>query len=345
MAPKNNNVTMQDVARLAGVSMMTVSRVVSNDAKVREETRKAVQQAIEELNYRPNMSARSLATSKSHLIAFLYQNPSEGYVGQLLIGAMKKAQSRGYNLVLSNLDGDDTEVASALQTLIETSRVDGIILSPPFSDSEEILDMLIAQGLPTVRISPERKDYPFAFVCMDETQAAFDVTDFLISQGHTQIAFIKGHPDHSGSHLRQEGFMSALSEHGIEIPSNYLEQGMFNYQSGFAAAEKLMQLDKKPTAIFAANDDMAAGALSAAQKHHLSVPSDISIVGFDDAPIATSIWPSLTTVRQPMMEMAETATELLIEELSGKKDETARRKNDLAYELMVRDTVERPKTT
>lgn len=342
MSLKNSNVTMQDVAKLAGVSMMTVSRVLGNEAKVRESTRKKVREAIAQLNYKPNMSARSLASSKSHLIAFLYQNPSEGYVGQLLIGTMKKAQARGYSLVLNNLDGEGADVASALKSLIESSRVDGIILTPPFSDSEPVLDMLQDIKLPTVRISPERKDYPFPFVCMDETHAAFEMTDFLVSQGHQKIAFIKGHPDHSGSHLRYDGFKEALKEHNLEMPDDFIVQGMFNYQSGFAAAEKLMQLEDRPTAIFAANDDMAAAALSAAQKYHLSVPEDISVVGFDDAPIATSIWPCLTTVRQPMLEMAETATDLLINELVGDKGEGVRRKNNLSYELMVRDTVSEP---
>ncbi len=340
MYKKNANSTMQDVAKLAGVSMMTVSRVLRNGAKVKEGTRKKVQEAIKKLEYTPNISARSLASSKSHLIAFLYQNPSEGYVGQLLIGTMKKAQLRGYSLVLSNLDGTEKGVGGALRALLETSHVDGIILTPPFSDSEEILDILQGTSLPTVRISPERKDYPFPFVCMDETKAAFDMTNYLIGQGHTKIAFIKGHPDHSGSHLRYDGFRQALKVHHIDLPDYYTPQGMFNYQSGFEAAEKLMLLDEKPTAIFAANDDMAAAALSAAQKHHLPVPEAISVVGFDDAPIATSIWPRLTTVRQPILEMAEMATDLLIDELTGKCDKAKPRQNTMDYQLAIRDTVQ-----
>lgn len=331
---------MQDVAKLAGVSMMTVSRVLRNEEKVKEGTRKKVQNAIKKLEYTPNISARSLASSKSHLIAFLYQNPSEGYVGQLLIGTMKKAQMRGYSLVLNNLDGSEDDVSAALKELLESSRVDGLILTPPFSDSEAILDMLSSTGLPTVRISPERKDYPFPFVCMDETKAAFDMTNYLIDQGHTRIGFIKGHPDHSGSHLRYNGFMEAIKARQASMPDHYFTQGMFNYQSGFEAAEKLMQLEDRPTAIFAANDDMAAAALSAAQKHHLPVPEAISIVGFDDAPIATSIWPRLTTVRQPILEMAEMATDLLIDELTGKRDKSKPRQNTMDYQLAIRDTVQ-----
>jgi len=331
---------MQDVARLAGVSMMTVSRVLRNEMKVRETTRRKVQAAIKELEYRPNISARSLASAKSHLIGFLYQNPSEGYVGQLLIGAMKKAQLRDYSLVLSNLDGTKTNVSDVLKSLLESSHVDGIILTPPFSDSEEILDMLQAVQLPTVRISPEQKECPFPFVCMDEAKAAFDMTSYLVDRGHTKIAFIKGHPDHSGSHLRYDGFMQALAAHQINLPDHYTPQGMFNYQSGFEAAEKLMLLADKPTAIFAANDDMAAATLSAAQKHHLLVPETISVVGFDDAPIATSIWPRLTTVRQPILEMAEMATDLLIDELTGKRDKTKPRQNTMDYQLTIRDTVQ-----
>ncbi|MEX0300183.1 MAG: LacI family DNA-binding transcriptional regulator [Kordiimonas sp.] len=340
MYKKNASSTMQDVAKLAGVSMMTVSRVLRNEVKVKENTKKKVMDAIKKLEYTPNISARSLASSKSHLIAFLYENPSEGYVGQLLIGTMKQAQVRGYSLVLNNLDGTVADVSSALRELLEASRVDGIILTPPFSDSEEILDMLKGGHLPTVRISPQRKDYPFPFVCMDETKAAFDMTKYLIDQGHTKIGFIKGHPDHAGSHLRYDGFVAALKAQGIELPDQYIEQGMFNYQSGFAAAEKLMNLKDRPTAIFAANDDMAAATLSAAQKHHLAVPEAISVVGFDDAPIATSIWPRLTTVRQPILEMAEMATDLLVDELMGKRDLDKPRKNTMDYQLAIRDTVQ-----
>ena len=197
---------MRDVANLAGVSMMTVSRVISNESKVREGTRKKVRDAIAKLGYKPNIAASNLASAKTRLIAFLYNNPSEGYIGQLLIGAMHSSQPQGYNLVLNFVQTDGDGAVSEIRDFVSSSRVDGIILPPPFSDSEPILEMLEEMGLPTVRISPKQKDFPFPFVCMDEAQAAFEMTDYLIKKGHTKVAFIKGHPDHSGSHLRYDGY-------------------------------------------------------------------------------------------------------------------------------------------
>ncbi|WP_417624812.1 LacI family DNA-binding transcriptional regulator [Paremcibacter congregatus] len=347
MIQKMKTATMQDVAKLAGVSMMTVSRVISNEAKVRDKTRDKVMAAIEELDYQPNLSARSLASAKSHLIALFYQNPSEGYVGQLLIGALSKSQSRGYNLVVSSLDETTDDVETALKALVRRNKIEGIILPPPLSDSQRVLDILMALNIPAVRISPQRDDHPFPFVCMDEAQAAFDITEHLITQGHRKIGFIQGHPDHSGSHLRYEGYKRALEKHHIDIRDDYIQQGLFTYRSGFQAAVNLVTLADPPTAIFASSDDMAAATISAAQKHHLQVPSMLSVVGFDDAPIASAIWPSLTTVRQPILEMAERATDLLIDALK-KKPETEQEmetppeqnlENILEYQLMLRETV------
>ncbi len=336
---KNSSVTMSDVAKLAGVSMMTVSRVIGNETKVRESTRNKVRAAITQLGYKPNISARNLASSKSHLIAFLYNNPSEGYIGQLLIGAMHKSQPQGYNLVLNFVQSEEDGVEENIREFIESSRVDGIILSPPFSDSEALVKLVQDIELPTIRISPQSKNFSIPYVCMDEVRAAFDMTEHLINKGHKKIAFIKGHPDHSGSHMRFSGYEKALKKHNIEIPDTYIEQGMFNYKSGHIAANTLLTLPDRPTAIFASNDDMAAAVLSAAQKHNITVPKELSVVGFDDSPIATSIWPCLTTIRQPTLEIAEMATQMLIDRLNGVSPASNTMKQTMDYQLIVRETV------
>ena len=336
---------MQDVAQLAGVSMMTVSRVLGNEVKVREATRKKVQDAIAELGYKPNISARSLASSKSHLIAFLYQRPREGYMGQLLVGAMAKCQTRGYNLVVSFFDDTQVDISSALEDLIRSSRIDGVILPPPFADTDSVLDILQRSNVPTIRISPERKECPFPSVCMDETQAVFEMTEYLIEQGHRKIGFIKGHPDHSGTYLRFRGFKQALEKHGVSLPAGYVQQGFYNFKSGFSAAESLLAEAERPTAIFACNDEMAAGTVAAVQKNNLSVPGDVSVVGFDDAPIASSIWPGLTTVHQPIVEMAERAADMLIDQLTNKEASATnehRLRNQMDFNLVLRDTVAPP---
>lgn len=342
MAVKNRNATMQDVAALAGVSMMTVSRVLADERKVRQVTQDKVQAAILQLNYKPNMSARSLASSRSRLLAFLYQNSSEGYVGQLLIGALKQCQACGYNLVVGSLDGKEEDFAKVLNGLLERNNIGGIILPPPLSDSAYVLDFLASIDIPVIKISPQKTQHGFSYVCMDESKAAFDMTEYLIKQGHTRIAFIKGPADHSGSHLRYQGFVKALEKHGLALPENYIEEGLFTYRSGFEAAEILLSQKDRPTAIFSCNDDMAAATLSVAQKCNLSVPDQLSVVGFDDAAIATSIWPPLTTVRQPILSMAEKAIDILIRQLEAKNteaDEEMPQKNVLDFDLVMRGTV------
>lgn len=346
MTQNSKPATMQDVARLAGVSMMTVSRVISNEAKVKEKTREKVMNAIEALDYQPNLSARSLASAKSHLIALFYQNPSEGYVGQLLIGALHKSQALGYNLVVSSLDDANADVESALKALVRRNKIEGIILPPPLSDSKRVLDTLTELAIPAVRISPQRDQHPFPYVCMDEAQAAYDITEHLIHQGHHKIGFIQGHPDHSGSHLRYAGYKKSLEKHHIPLRDDYIQQGLFTYRSGFEAAQNLVTLADPPTAIFASSDDMAAATISAAQQHNLPVPNMLSVVGFDDAPIAAAIWPALTTVRQPILEMAERATDLLIDALKKKTKPSPETngadrqplENIMAYQLMLRDS-------
>lgn len=336
---KNKQATMQDVARRAGVSMMTVSRVLntqsSGNSKVRSSTRQKVLEAVEALNYKPNISARSLAGSKSYFLGLLYDNPSAGYVSQLLLGALKKCHKKGYNLIVDSFDEDSEEAERVVSTLIEQNRVDGVILIPPICDSTKIMAALDEAHIPMVRIAPQSDPERSSYVCMDDFRAAQEITEHLISMGHEKIAIIIGPPDHGASRLRLDGFKQALKDHNIPCPEFYVEQGLFTYQSGFSCAESLIKCQSPPTAIFACNDDMAAAVVSAAHKYQLTVPGDLSVAGFDDSAIATTIWPKLTTIRQPIISMAEQAVELL----TTAGGEATPHKHVLHYELILRDSV------
>lgn len=334
---KKDNITIHDVAQLAGVSMMTVSRVIRKKANVKEATQRKILAAIEELHYRPNIAARNLAGSVSYFLGLIYGNPNEAYLSQILMGALQKCSSNGYNLIISSSEGAADSSYKIDEALMNRTRVDGIIIPPPLSDSMEILSALTDANIPMVRIAPQIKlDYS-PFVGMDDHRAAYEITEYLINLGHKKIGFIAGHPDHGVSKLRYEGMKKALDDNDIPLPEEYIQQGYFTYKSGAICAEILLELENRPTAIFACNDDMAAATISTAHKYGLSVPDDISVVGFDDVPLASTIWPQLTTIRQPIMAMAEKAAEFLMYPDSEKE-----KNNILDYKLIIRESAAPP---
>ena len=311
--PKSGGpVTIKRVAERAGVSMMTVSRVLNDGASVRESTRKKVMDAVAELGYRPNISARSLAGSRSYLIGLLYDNPSAAYISELLIGALDSCRAAGYHLVVEACDVDAGDIGDQALTLVRDSRLDGLVLPPPLCESEILVEALSGADVPYVRIAPFTQTEVAPYVYIDDARAAHDLTGRLIGLGHSRIGFIKGHPNQGASESRFKGFRRAMRAAGLAIRPEDICQGYFSYKSGLGCAEKLLDRKDRPTAIFASNDDMAAAVYAVANRHGLEIPTDLSVVGFDDTLIATTVWPQLTTVRQPIAEMAAAAVDLLI---------------------------------
>lgn len=331
---------IQDVAEKAGVSMMTVSRVLNQDKKVSDKTREKVMAVVEQLNYRPNVSARRLASTKSFFLGLLYDNPSDSYISQFLLAALKKCRALGYHLVVDEAHSDIDKTIESVKQLIDVTQVDGMILLPPMCDNEQVLDVLTKAQVPFVRITPDTKLNRSPYICMDDYQAAFDVTEHLINQGHSKIAHIIGDTKQGVSRLRYQGYLDALRSNKIITPPEYIEQGSFTYQSGMEAAMNLLSLDDKPTAIFAANDDMAAAVISIAQKQGINIPSELSVVGFDDTQLATIVWPNISTVKQPINEMAELAITVLASgqynDLSNVKSVDLR--HILDFELIERES-------
>jgi LacI family transcriptional regulator len=337
-------ITIEDVARAAGVSAMTVSRVMNRGKNVRESTRAAVLEAVERLNYSPNTAARSLAAGEATHIGLLYANPSASYLSQFLIGGLHAARSAGVHLVIESCESEDADEQAEVTRRFATSDVEGVILPPPLSESQPIMAELDSLGIPVVTVAMGAPRDDSLNVRIDDRAAALEMTRYLLDLGHREIGFIKGHPNHIASHDRYQGFCDALTEAGIDCEAAPAEQGYFSYRSGLTAGERLLGRPNPPTAIFASNDDMAAATMSVAHRRGMNVPDDLSIVGFDDTALATSVWPELTTVKQPIAAMAEAALELLIADLrvhrSGSKRKFAERV--LSHALIVRESAGPP---
>jgi len=308
----SGSVTIHEVAEKAGVSIKTVSRVINHEANVRADTRQRVQAVIAELNYRPNPSARHLAGTHGYNIALLYDNPSPSYLIDLQSGALASCQAEGFHLILQPCGFHDEGLEAVINNLIVESRVPGLILSPPLSDAAGLIERLEEWGVLHARIAPIDVARQGPYVAVDDRGAAFELIRHLIELGHRRIGIIKGHPDHGAGHWRYEGYLTAMRQYGLSIDEDLIVQGYFSFESGLEAGQKLLSLADRPTAIFAANDDMAAAVLHVAHDMSIDVPGQLSVAGFDDTPLSRHVWPSLTTVRQPVQEMARQATMQLI---------------------------------
>lgn len=300
-------VRIEDVAARAGVSMKTVSRVLNREPNVRENTRVRVLKAVEELKYTPHLSARSLAGSRSYLIALLYNNPSASYLMAVIEGVLEACEAENYHMMLCPLDDDEAHIVASTEDTIARSQPDGLVLTPPITDSPALLQRLAELAVPFASVSPKSQSEVMG-VAMDETRAAFDMVTHLASLGHRRIGHVAGHPAHGASSWRLSGYRQGLERAGIKYDSSLVVQGEFSFDSGVRCATKLLDHKPRPTAVFAANDDMAAGVIRVALERGLRIPEDLSVCGFDDTPMSSQIFPALTTVHQPAHEMGRIAT-------------------------------------
>ncbi len=318
--PGRTRVTIADVARAAGVSIKTVSRVANNEPNVRSGTRDKVLKVIHELDYQPNPSARSLASRRSYLIGLLYDNPSASYLINIQEGALNASHDSGYGMVIHPCVYKNPELESELRTMIAQSKVDGLVLTPPLSDMQSVVDLLTKLEIPFVRVAPADRTDIGGAVYTNDAEACAEMTAYLHSLGHTDIAFIIGHPDHGAVAQRFDGYEAGMRECGLKIRKEFIAQGYNSFESGIDCARQLLDLDRRPTAIFASNDDMAAGVMKVAHERGLDIPAHISVAGFDDIPLARYLWPALTTVRQPIRRMARAAAELLLTRLGAREE-------------------------
>ncbi|THD81708.1 MAG: LacI family DNA-binding transcriptional regulator [Phenylobacterium sp.] len=311
-------VTINDVAALAGVSPMTVSRVVNAEKNVRPAKREAVLAAVRQLNYAPNLAARSLAKAEETKIGVIYNNPSAAYLSEFLVGMLDETAGKGAQLVLVKCEAVDEPAERKAVALLLAASVTGVVLPPPLSESDVVRDILKAAGVATVAVATGKARGDLSCVRVDDNRAAFEMTQRLLELGHRRIGFITGHPNQTASAERLQGFRQAMA--GAPDAQSQVVQGYFSFASGLTAAEELLDGPLPLTAIFASNDDMAAAAVSVAHRRGLDVPRDLTVVGFDDTAVATTLWPPLTTVRQPVSAMAAAAIDLLLTEIRARKD-------------------------
>ncbi|MHA6770188.1 LacI family DNA-binding transcriptional regulator [Sphingobium ummariense] len=340
---QRNAPTINDVARWAGVSPMTVSRVINREQVVRPETREKVEAAITALNYAPSAAARSLAGGDETRIGLLYSNPSASYLSEFLVGSLDQAARFGVHLVVEKWD-EKTSVAAAVDHL-RRGRLDGVILPPPLCDMTEMIAALDDAGIAAVAVATGRDPDDVSVVNIDDRGAAYAMTRHLIALGHHRIGFIKGNPNQTASDQRFRGYLDALAQSGIAQDDALVAQGYFTYRSGLDAAEQILELPNAPTAIFASNDDMAAATVAIAHRNGLDVPGDLTVCGFDDTSLATTIWPELTTIRQPISAMSRAAVDVLIEQIKARKGKTKVSPGHLMldYELIRRQSDAAPR--
>ena len=307
----NARATIHDVAQAAGVSVKTVSRVLNKERYVRDDTRQKVEDAVRALHFSPSIAARALAGRKSGQIALLYDNHSPYYIHQIQQGIWEACREEGVRLLAQPVDIASPDVAREVGGLIDETHIDGIILSSPVTDCAAVLEELERRSIPFVRISPGTNHGVTSSIFIDDVQAADDMTTYLINNGHRRIGFILGHTNHMASNERLFGYRRALDRAGIEYEPAIVLPGAFDFASGVKAAEILLAMPDPPSAIFASNDDMAAGVLAVAHKLGVSVPNELSVAGFDDTMLAQVVYPPLTTVRQPTRMLGHTGTRLL----------------------------------
>lgn len=309
--------TITDVARHAGVSPMTVSRVVNGEPGVRPALREAVQAAVAALQYMPNPAARRLVGSELVRLGVLYSNPSAGYLSELLVGLLNQASLLHVQLLVEPC-GDEPQHPQHAARLLDQG-VDGLLLPPPLGDARALLDLVAARDVPAVAVASGKPDACVGAVGIDDREAAREMTRHLLALGHERIAFVTGHPNQTASRLRLQGWRDAMTQAGLVPEPRLVAKGQFSYRSGLDAAESLLALNPRPTAVFASNDDMAAATVAVAHRLGLDVPGDLTVAGFDDTAIASTIWPGLTTIRQPIAEMARRALDLLVEQVRQRR--------------------------
>jgi LacI family transcriptional regulator len=332
------NTTIIDVAEQAGVSIKTVSRVINNVQTVKAQIRERVLRAIEKLDYHPNPSARGLGGNRSYLLGLLYDVSCGYYTTSVLAGVIERSRAAKYQIVMEPCDYNASTLAEDVTRNIRQSRVDGVILTPPLSDLKEVTAVLDGQGIPFVRIAPGKHADTYRSVSTNDRESCAGMTEQLVALGHQRIAFIIGNPDHAAVMDRYNGYVDGLKACGVRLDKALVAQGYNSHTSGVQSARKLLNvpLARRPTAIFASNDEMASGVLAVAHSLGLGVPEDLSVVGFDDAPLAGQVWPALTTIRQPILGMAEMAVDLLIDILSEKPADHA--KHVIPSELTFRQS-------
>lgn len=304
---KRGGLTMRDIAALAGVSSKTVSLVVNRLPGVGPGTRGRVQDLITLHGYTPRAQAQGLATGRAFLLAHVFNNPNPEYVFVIQQGLLDGLEGTGHALVSFPMQRDDPQFLDRLRNFLDRHRVDGVVFTSSISEDRRLGPLMEAIGVPYVRVAAKAMDTGPRSVIAGDRAAAGVAAEHLYSLGHRRIGFVAGPQSFLSARERRSGFAHTLEELGAPLAPEAIREGDYTCASGLAAGTSLLAARQRPTAVFAANDEMAAGVMQAAQRSGLRVPDDLTVVGFDDFSIATRVLPHLTTVRIPTREMGELA--------------------------------------
>ncbi len=336
--------TIYDVAELAGVGRTTVSRVLNGERKVKAATRDRVLNAVTQLRYKVNPQARLLAGGRAHTLMLVYpacddHGPFSWYNLLIESGAQRGCAEAGLQLTINRVFPDSLHRLDRVLKPLQDMACDGVILSPPFSDDPELIAALKARHMPVACLAagPETRELA-AGIGMDDEGAGFDLTNYLLKLGHRRFAFILGLKEHISAGERFEGFCRALRAAGLSPADVPTFRGTLNYSSGVEQMQSIIDSGFRPTAVVCANDEMAVGALYRAHQVGLAVPRDMTVVGFDDAPFASMVWPPLTTIVQPIYTMAQKAAEVILHQIEGRPQ----RYELTPHRLVVRDSAAAP---
>lgn len=314
----------RDVAREAGVSQATVSRVINNNPGVSPSMRERVLKAMQQLGYSPNASARALTTGRTNLLGLMVSNITNPFYPEVVQAVAAAALRHGYNLVLCNAAEEPRLQARYLQLLME-QRVAGIILSSLLSSSRAFVEPLVAMKQPIVLINRVMDGLSVDSVVIDNVAGGGLATEHLVELGHREIAYVGGRPDTSTNRDRFRGYRSALKKHGIELNRRLVTMGDYSRSSGYQAMRSLLKGGRPPTAAVCADDTLAFGCLDALFDGGLGSPDDLAIIGFDDSPLSSMRQIGLSSIRAPMEEMGEVAVSLLLDRISGQRAGRAKR--------------------
>jgi LacI family transcriptional regulator len=306
--------TINDIARLASVSKKTVSRVINQSPFVKEETRRRIHEIMEEMGYAPDPQARGLAFRRSFLVGLIYDNPNAQFVVNAQQGVLDGMRGSGFEVVVHPCNRQAKTFLTDVASFVDRQKLYGVVLLPPVSENDRLVSLLKERGCRHVRIASAVIDAANHLVVSNDRLATAEAAAHLAELGHGRIGLIAGPPGYRSRTERREGFVQGLRAHGLDLPPDLIVDGAYTYESGVAAAEKLLRLKPRPTAIFASNDEMAAGVYQAARQLNLAIPRDLSIVGFDDTPVSSRLWPPLTTVRWPILDMGRAAAKKLLSE-------------------------------
>lgn len=315
--PRAAKSTINDVARLAGVSKKTVSRVINRSPLLNDETRQRVEKVIRELGYTPNPQARALALGRNFLVGLIHDNPNAQMVLNVQQGILEALQGTEFEMIVRPVDRNSSAMLDDVRAFLERQRLFGVVLLPPISENDALARLCDEVGCRYVRMGSAELDTPAHMVASNDREAVRGATEHLIQQGHRLIGLIEGPDGFRSARERRLGFEDALSAAGIKLPRSLIARGNYTFETGVTGANRLLDLSPRPTAVFASNDEMAAGVVFAARERGVAVPEELSVIGFDDTPIAAHIWPPLTTVRWPIVSMARSAARKLLGEMAA----------------------------